>query len=179
MIRTPNFFKGELKYLILKSLSRQPLHGYMLMKTIQENNMGLWRPTPGALYPALEALKKDGLIEIDQQERKGRNKKIYRITAHGRKSFHKLYARVDEMERAYLEYMKKNGPAEPEDPIYLLEFFRKIFSAKDLIEQNGIMLEFASLSRRGKITAEIQKEFAGAMGEFLKKIKKISEKAKG
>ncbi|HIH09285.1 MAG TPA: PadR family transcriptional regulator, partial [Candidatus Diapherotrites archaeon] len=158
MIRNPNFFKGELKYLILKSLCEQPLHGYLLMKKIQDHSLGLWKPTPGALYPALEALKAEGLIEIKSEESGGRFKKIYRVSADGKKKFRELSAHVDEMESLYVQYKKdvNIGVESHEDMLFLVKMIQRAFDVHGLGVYRGTLFEFASLLRRGKVGGEME-----------------------
>ncbi len=177
MMRNPNFFKGELKYLILKSLSKEPLHGYMLMKTIETNCMNLWRPTPGALYPALQSLKEDALIEIHEEKKQGRKKKTYKITPEGTIKFSQTSKNIQTMEEMYVKYCKNSEPNQfqPEDKLHLFNLIHQIGSSKENKPYHGTLLEFASISRQGKITKKIEKQFSQAFIEFIKKVKKINE----
>lgn len=180
MIRNPNFFKGELKYFILKSLASEPLHGYLLMKRIEENSMGMWKPTAGSLYPALTSLKEDGFIEIKETEEIGRNRKIYRITKAGKSRFAELSKNVEEMEKIFIECAKKGTGIETdhEDAIYLLETIHKILASPGFENYRGAMMEFASLSRRGKLSKRLEAEFIKSFKEFLEKIMSINANAK-
>jgi len=40
------------------------MHGYQLIQEIDERTQGRWRPSPGAIYPALSALEDEGLVAI-------------------------------------------------------------------------------------------------------------------
>jgi DNA-binding PadR family transcriptional regulator len=48
---------------ILALLREGPLNGYQIMSEIEERSNGAWRPSPGAVYPALSQLADEGLIE--------------------------------------------------------------------------------------------------------------------
>jgi len=79
--------KGYLKLFILYTLSKQPLHGYEIIKRIKEVSFGLLSPTAGGVYPALKELEEKGLIEGKWMESKGRKIKVYEITEVGRQVF--------------------------------------------------------------------------------------------
>jgi DNA-binding PadR family transcriptional regulator len=46
-------------------LAEQPRHGYDLIRAIEERSNGAWTPSPGSIYPMLQALEDEGLIAID------------------------------------------------------------------------------------------------------------------
>lgn len=71
--------KGDVKYLILNALNKKPMHGYQLISDIKEEFMGLYSPSPGTIYPALQMLEEQELIKISKKE-----KKNYEITNKGR-----------------------------------------------------------------------------------------------
>jgi DNA-binding PadR family transcriptional regulator len=80
--RFSRFFElGEVRLAILSLLSEGPKHGYQLMKELQERSGGLYRASAGSVYPTLQQLEDEGLIEAEQQE----GKRVYRITEAGRR----------------------------------------------------------------------------------------------
>ena len=77
--------KGYLKMAVLFVLMRKPMHGYEIIKSINEWTFGIMTPTAGSIYPTLRDLEKRELIEgwwIPEKRRK-----IYRITERGRRVF--------------------------------------------------------------------------------------------
>lgn len=56
------------------------MHGYQIMQELTERSSGVWRPSPGSIYPTLQQLEDEGLIRVDNQE----GKKVYSLTAEGR-----------------------------------------------------------------------------------------------
>lgn len=48
---------------ILSLLAEEPSNGYQLIKSIKTNTDGAWRPSPGSVYPTLQQLQDEGLIE--------------------------------------------------------------------------------------------------------------------
>jgi DNA-binding PadR family transcriptional regulator len=74
------FKTGFLKLAILRLVAERPIHGYALIKEIERITSEDWRPSPGSIYPALQALVKNGLITSAIDGRK----RIYDITPAGR-----------------------------------------------------------------------------------------------
>jgi DNA-binding PadR family transcriptional regulator len=47
---------------LLRLLAEEPANGYQLMQAIEERSQGIWRPSPGSVYPTLAQLEDEGLI---------------------------------------------------------------------------------------------------------------------
>ena len=78
--------QGTLDLLILRTLSREPMHGWAVSHRIQEISKDALRVNQGSLYPALHRLEDDGLIEAEWGVSElGRRAKFYAITAGGRR----------------------------------------------------------------------------------------------
>ncbi|PJI94019.1 PadR family transcriptional regulator [Luteimicrobium subarcticum] len=60
--------RGDVRAAVLLLLVEQPMHGYQLIQEIAERSGGAWRPSPGAVYPALSLLEDEGLVEIAASE---------------------------------------------------------------------------------------------------------------
>ncbi len=71
--------RGQVRESILALLTEQPMNGYQIMQALAERTQGLWRPSPGAVYPALNQLQDEGLIESFDNE--GQN--AFRLTEAG------------------------------------------------------------------------------------------------
>lgn len=56
--------RGDVRAAVLLLLSEQPMHGYQVIQEIAERSEGQWRPSPGAVYPALNLLQDEGLVEL-------------------------------------------------------------------------------------------------------------------
>ncbi|WP_456787673.1 PadR family transcriptional regulator [Cellulomonas sp. P5_C5] len=56
--------RGDIRAAILLLLAEEPMHGYQLIQQIGERSGGTWRPSPGAIYPALNLLEDEGLVVI-------------------------------------------------------------------------------------------------------------------
>jgi PadR family transcriptional regulator PadR len=77
--------QGTLDMLILKTLTRGPMHGWGIAQSIRQISEDVLRVEEGSLYPALHRMELDGLIDAEwgQSENK-RRAKYYRLTDRGR-----------------------------------------------------------------------------------------------
>ena len=71
---------GYLRLIVMKTLADKKLSGYDLIKEI-ERNTGTWKPSFGSIYPLLEKLLKEKLVDFDVQGRR----KVYFLTSEGKK----------------------------------------------------------------------------------------------
>jgi len=78
--RSRFFESGEVRLAILSLLSEGPKNGYQLMKELEERSGGLYRASAGSIYPTLQQLEDEGLIQAEQRE----GKRAYSITDDGR-----------------------------------------------------------------------------------------------
>lgn len=66
--RGPKVSRGDVRAAILVLLDEQPRHGYELIQEINNRSGGVWRPSPGSVYPALQQLEDEGLVRMEQTE---------------------------------------------------------------------------------------------------------------
>ena len=72
--------------LVLRLLTRQPLHGYAIAQRIHHLSADELRVEEGSLYPALQKLLVKGWVKAAWRESEsGRHVREYRITASGRR----------------------------------------------------------------------------------------------
>ena len=57
------------------------MHGYQIMRELAERSEGAWRPSPGSVYPTLQQLEDEGLVE---QAASAAGKRVFGLTAEGR-----------------------------------------------------------------------------------------------
>src|SRR5438045_2643604 len=57
--------RGEVRHAILALLAEEARNGYQIMQALEQRTRGMWRPSPGAVYPALQQLEDEGLIRVD------------------------------------------------------------------------------------------------------------------
>jgi len=78
--------RGVLKFMVLEALSTKPMYAYEIIKYIYEKFNGLYKPSPGSIYPILKNMIKRNMVEVKEID----GKKIYEITELGRSEFLKL-----------------------------------------------------------------------------------------
>jgi transcriptional regulator len=85
MPKPSDLLQGTLDLLILKTLAREPLHGWGIAKRIQELSDEELAVGQGSLYPALHRLEHQGWITADWRNTDlGRSAKFYALTKEGR-----------------------------------------------------------------------------------------------
>jgi len=76
----------KLDLLILKTLALASLHGFGIGQRIEQMSGRVFKVTLGSLYPALQRLEREGLIEAEwRASENNRRARYYAITAKGRK----------------------------------------------------------------------------------------------
>jgi PadR family transcriptional regulator, regulatory protein PadR len=93
--------QGTLDLLILKTISRQPKHGWAIAKRIQQVSNQVLQVQQGSLYPALHRLEQQGWILAHWAPTEtGRNAKFYSLTREGRMQLEKELAHWDRLSAA-------------------------------------------------------------------------------
>jgi DNA-binding PadR family transcriptional regulator len=72
--------RGSIRTAILLSLRQEPAHGYEVMRRLEEMSGGLWRPSPGSVYPHLQMLEDEGLVSSSDVD----GSRTYTLTEAGR-----------------------------------------------------------------------------------------------
>jgi DNA-binding PadR family transcriptional regulator len=79
--RGPKAGRGDVRAAILALLRESPRNGYQIMSEIEERSGGAWRPSPGAVYPALQLLADEGLVEGEESD----GRRTFSLTDAGRR----------------------------------------------------------------------------------------------
>jgi transcriptional regulator len=86
MPKPADLLQGTLDLLILKTLGREPLHGWAISKRIQLLSGEVLSVQQGSLYPALHRLESQGWITAEWKNTEhGRSAKVYSLTRDGRR----------------------------------------------------------------------------------------------
>lgn len=72
--------RGDVRTAVLSLLAEKPMHGYQIINEIAERSGGTWKPSAGSVYPTLQLLADEGLIEAEEQN----GRKTYSLTEAGR-----------------------------------------------------------------------------------------------
>ena len=86
MPKPSDLLQGTLDLLILKTLVREPLHGWAIAKRIQLLSDEVLAVGQGSLYPALHRLENQGWVDAEWKSTElGRDAKFYALTKEGKK----------------------------------------------------------------------------------------------
>ena len=77
--RGPRARRGDVRCGVLALLAEQPRNGYQLIQDLEQRSGGVWRPSPGSVYPTLQQLQDEGMID-SEADGTGR---AYRLTKQG------------------------------------------------------------------------------------------------
>jgi DNA-binding PadR family transcriptional regulator len=72
--------RGDVRAALLVLLDEQASNGYQLIQEIEQRSGGIWRPSPGSVYPALQQLEDEGLVRTEEAE----SRRTYALTDEGR-----------------------------------------------------------------------------------------------
>ncbi|WP_255953914.1 PadR family transcriptional regulator [Streptomyces odontomachi] len=74
--------RGDVRASILALLKERPMHGYEMIQEIAERSGGVWKPSPGSVYPTLQLLEDEGLITSTSEG----GKRLFSLTESGREA---------------------------------------------------------------------------------------------
>jgi DNA-binding PadR family transcriptional regulator len=72
--------RGDIRAAILALLAEEPMHGYQVIKELGARSGGVWKPSPGSVYPTLQHLEEEGVVAGRDQD----GKRIFELTDAGR-----------------------------------------------------------------------------------------------
>ena len=73
--------RGDVRAAILDVLAVEPMNGYQIIQQIAERSGGAWKPSPGSVYPTVQQLEDEGLVE----GREGEGRRLLQLTEEGRR----------------------------------------------------------------------------------------------
>ncbi|TYL55330.1 PadR family transcriptional regulator [Nocardioides sp. BGMRC 2183] len=82
--RGPRVRRGDVRSAILDVLRaagerEESPNGYQVIQRIAERSAGAWRPSPGSVYPTIQQLEDEGLVELDEES----GRRALRLTTAG------------------------------------------------------------------------------------------------
>jgi DNA-binding PadR family transcriptional regulator len=72
--------RGDVRSAVLALLAEKPMHGYQIIREIEDRSGGSWKPSPGSVYPTLQLLTDEGLVSAEESD----GRKTYSLTEAGR-----------------------------------------------------------------------------------------------
>ncbi|MBI2653512.1 PadR family transcriptional regulator [Candidatus Woesearchaeota archaeon] len=143
--------RGYLRLIVMKTLAKGEMSGYDLIKQI-EKNTGTWKPSFGSIYPLLEKLLKEKLVDVEVSGRR----KLYFLTSEGKN---------------HLSLINKNKNTLVDRLIATFNAFGKITDKREM----GFMLEILNSIRKGHLPF---KELSPELNEFRATVFELYTKGK-
>ena len=78
----PRVRRGDVRAAVLALLAEEPRNGYQIIQELSDRSKGMWRPSPGSVYPTLQQLEDEGLVETVEDPATSRRQ--YQLTEAGR-----------------------------------------------------------------------------------------------
>jgi DNA-binding PadR family transcriptional regulator len=72
--------RGDVRLAVLTLLAEQPMHGYQIITELGSRSGGVWRPSPGSVYPTLQQLQDEGLVTVSEED----GRRTFSLTDAGR-----------------------------------------------------------------------------------------------
>jgi DNA-binding PadR family transcriptional regulator len=128
-------------------LAERPRHGYQIIQEIGEWSGGLWRPSPGSVYPALQLLEDEGLVRAEQEA----ERRVFHLTEAG---------------RAYVEARRKELAAARDAVTGAMD--EAVLELRDLHEQLGAALKQVAVAGTPSQIAEARSLLSGARRQLYR-----------
>jgi len=68
----PRARRGDIRAAVLALLAERPMHGYEMIRELEERTKGAWVPSAGSIYPTLQLLEDEGLVTGEESDGKRR-----------------------------------------------------------------------------------------------------------
>lgn len=94
--------RGSMEPAILGVLIDKPMHGYEIIVALEAKSHGMWRPSPGSVYPTLQLLEEKGLVKSHEKS----GKKVYEITDEGHDAAEREREEYDKMWQERVENLR-------------------------------------------------------------------------
>ncbi len=149
--RGPRARRGDVRAGILALLKEQPRNGYQIMQELEQRSGGVWRPSPGSVYPALQQLEDEGLIKAEEQA----GGRVFALTERGQ-------AHVAEHEGEIAEPWKAVGGAAGDDLIGVMKLVRQLAAAAMQVSHAGTPEQ---VEEAGKVLREARRALYRILAE--------------
>ena len=146
--RGPRVRRGDVRAAILDLLAEgQPWNGYQLIQEIGARTQGVWRPSAGSVYPALQLLEDEALISTQRDESGDNRTRMYTLTEEGRAY---VEEHADELRASWDAVTGSVDEAE----VQLRDTIRQVIVAVTQVMQAG---SAAQVKQAGKILADTRR----------------------
>ncbi len=102
---TPKVRRGDVRAAILDILATGPTNGYQVIQQIADRTNGVWKPSPGSVYPTIQQLEDEGLVEGTTAE----GRRLIQLTEAGRTY---VADHLDELAQTWRPFDEPEGTTE-------------------------------------------------------------------
>ena len=161
---------GYLRLIVMKTLANGKLSGYDLIKQI-EKDTGTWRPSFGSIYPLLDKLLQENLVEVEIQGRR----KLYFLTIEGKKHISILDKRKNTLIDSLIATWNAFGKiTDKREMNFMLEVFNSLKKCQlPFKELNPELSEFRATIFELYSIGKNRKKIKHTLKETIKKLKSI------
>lgn len=149
--------RGNVRSAIPSLLSNEPLNGYQMMQAIEQRSQGAWRPSSGSIYPTLQLLEDEGLVQVDAASGDQGSSRTYKLTAKGKRY---VEDRREELDAEWASFEQTDAQGSP--TITLMAMFRDVAAAAMQVAQSGTA---AQVEEARKLLAEVRRKLYGILAE--------------
>jgi len=151
--RGPKVRRGDVRAAILDVLAVEAMNGYQIIQQIAERSGGAWKPSPGSVYPTVQQLEDEGLVE--GQESEGR--RLLRLTEEGRRY---VEEHPDELARTWQSF--DDEPEQTDRPGDLKPVIGQVMGAVWQVVVSGTKQQQAEAA---EILADTRRRLYGLLAE--------------
>jgi DNA-binding PadR family transcriptional regulator len=142
--RGPRVRRGDVRAAALSLLAEGPRNGYQIIQEISDRTDGVWRPSPGSVYPALQQLEDEALIRPETGES---GRKAFALTDEGR-AYTESHA-----EELAASWNAVTGSVD-DGEVQLRQLIRQVMVAVSQVSQAG---SAAQVKQAGKVLADTRR----------------------
>jgi DNA-binding PadR family transcriptional regulator len=143
--------RGDVRAAILLLLAEEPRNGYQVIQELEARSEGLWKPSPGSVYPAFQMLADEGFVVGEAKD----GGTIYALTDAGR-------AHVEENREALGSPWEQAGAGIPRGMIEVGKSLAQVAHAAKQVMQAG---NEAQVAEAGKVLAETRRSLYRILAE--------------
>lgn len=161
---------GYLRLIVMKTLANRKLSGYDLIKEI-ERNTGTWKPSFGSIYPLLEKLLRERLVEVEVHGRR----KLYYLTSEGKKQLGIIDKSKNFLVDRLITTWKAFGRISDKREVnFMMEVFNSLKKGQlPFREFNPELNEFRATIYEVYSTGKNRKKVKAVLKETIRKLKSI------
>lgn len=151
------FERGGIKFAILEHVKDKPRHGYDIIREMEERSGGLYSPSPGAIYPTLQAIEDQDFISSNLED----GKKVYTITKAGLAYLEENKERAGTHRARWESYWGSGQQAEGSSAVEVIR--------DSLVDVKRMVLHVANDPARLREIGDVLEEAAQKIRDILKK----------